>query len=331
MAPDVPCHRGRSRAGWAALVLAAVGPLGCARWNGTALDGRPAADVGGLRLAEQRDKVVLVTFGFTSCPDVCPLTLSRMKAAYRLLGDDAARVAMAFVTVDPERDSPELLRRHVSAFDGRIAPVFVQGRALADALQAYGATATRRVTDPDRYHRLAGGGGAGAGYTVDHTSGFFVVDRRGRLRLHEPHDASPQALAADVRRLLAEPVPPPVRIEAPVARLMPSGIGAVYLRVVNPSGDADRLVSVESRAAERTELHESVQEGGVARMIAPEHGFEVPAHGTLELSPGGKHLMLLGVSPRDAERPVPLTLRFERSGPIAVEAPVGVPVAGGSG
>ena len=307
----------------AAIIVGALALHACARWNGTGLDGRPAADIGVLRFANERDKVVVLTFGFTNCPDVCPLTLSQMKTAYRLLGADDGRVAMAFVTVDPDRDRPEILRKQVAAFDRRIVPVFVEGRALAETLAAYGATASKRISDPDRYHRLATTGASNASsYTVDHTSGLFVVDKRGRLRLHVPHDLPPDALVADLRRLIAEPVPPPVRIEAPVARLTPSGIGAVYLRIVNPSGDEDRLLSAESRAAERTEMHESVRTDEVVRMISPERGFPVPSHGVLELSRGGRHLMLLGLSHRDPAKPIPLTLRFERSGPIALDVPI---------
>jgi protein SCO1 len=308
---------------WAAIILGTLALQGCARWNGTGLDGRPAADIGALRFANERDRVVVLTFGFTNCPDVCPLTLSQMKAAYRLLGADEGRVAMAFVTVDPDRDRPERLRAHVAAFDRRIAPVFVERRALAEALAAYGATASKRISDPDRYHRLSTtGAGNAASYTVDHTSGFFIVDKRGRLRLHEAHDLPVEALVADLRRLIAEPVPPPVRIEAPIARLTPSGVGAVYLRIVNPSGDDDRLLSAESRAAERTEMHESVSTGDVVRMLSPDRGFIVPSHGAVELARGGKHLMLLGLSHRDPAKPIPLTLHFERSGSIALEVPV---------
>lgn len=290
---------------------------GCNSWHGTPLDGRPAADVGALRIADHRDQVIVVTFGFTTCPDVCPLTLSTVKKAYTLLGTDAARVAAAFVGVDPDRDRPELLRRYVAAFDRRIAPVFVEGKALTDALASYGATAEKRLPDPDRYVRLHA---AVASYTVDHTSGFFLVDKRGRLRLHVAHDLPAEALVADIRRLLTEAAPPPVRVEKPIARLTPAGVGAVYLRIVNPSGEDDRLLSVESGAAERVELHEVVRAGSVVRMIQREDGFVVPAHATTDLSQGGKHLMMVGVSER-RER-IPLTLHFSRSGALAVEAPV---------
>lgn len=162
---------------------------------------RMAADLGGLRISEYRGKVLLITFGFTSCPDVCPLTLSRLKRVYRVLGPDAPRVAAAFVTVDPERDRPDRLPGHVGAFDRRITPVFLEGEALREALAAYGADAVRRVVDPDRY---PGASRAGASYSIDHSAGFYVVDPRGRLRLRAPHDIEPEKLARDLAKLLGE-------------------------------------------------------------------------------------------------------------------------------
>lgn len=309
-------------AGRAALLVALACAAACGRrWTGEEIaPTRQAADLGPLHLAAHRGDVVVVTFGFASCPDVCPLTLSRMKAVYRILGADAARVAMAFVTVDPERDRPEALQRYVTSFDPRIQPVWLEHRALADALAAYGVTATRRLPDASRYRNLPG---AGASYSIDHTAGLFVTDKRGRLRLRILHDAKADAIAADLRRLLDERDPPPVRVETPVARLTPAGIGAVYLRIVNPADDADRLVAAESAAADSVEMHESVHGAGdVVRMEPRDGGFEVPPHGTVDLAQGGKHLMLRGLAHPDASRPIHLKLRFERSGDVAVDVPV---------
>jgi protein SCO1/2 len=287
------------------------------RWAGAPVEPpRAAADLGGLRMAEQRGKVVVLTFGFTSCPDVCPLTLSRLRAAWRLLGDDAARVTGAFVSVDPERDAPERLRDYVAGFDARFLAVHLPAPALADGLAAYGATATRRLLDPDRYRHRPG---APPRYTVDHTAGFLVVDKRGLLRLRHPHDVAAEDLARDLRRLLAEPDAPGVRVEGAVAHLTRGGVGAVYLRIVNPSGADDRLVGVESAAAERVELHESVRSGDVVGM-RPRDAFEVPAGGSVELARGGKHLMLMGVA--GAARSIPVTLRFERAGALSLEVGV---------
>jgi protein SCO1 len=314
---------------WArrALVGLAIGltwACGCgsrARLEGTVLEPRPAADVGAFHIARERGKVVVVTFGFTTCPDVCPLTLSRMKAALRSLGDDAARVTMAFVTVDPERDRPDRLEAYVAAFDRRIVPVLAEGRALVAALAAYGATAEKRIPDADRYRNVPGAASRSS-YGVDHTAGFFVVDPRGRLRLHVRHDAPAASLASDVRQLLNEPAPRPVRIEAPVAHVTPAGVGAVYLRIVNPADEEDRLVRAESAAAERVEMHESVKDGDIVRMLPHERGFAVPARQTVDLARGGKHLMLLGVRPSDGAKRIPLTLRFERSGALSIDAPL---------
>jgi protein SCO1/2 len=115
-----------------------------------------------------------------------------MGSAYGLLGADAGRVTMAFLGVDPERDGPEVLRDHVAMFDRRIVPVHVDRAALARALDGYGAAAAKR-------HRAEASGAA-----VEHTTGMFLTDKQGRLRLYHRHDARPETLVADIRRLLAE-------------------------------------------------------------------------------------------------------------------------------
>lgn len=162
-----------------------------------------AAEIPGrapFRLSGLRGGVALVTFGYTHCPDICPLTLSTVKGLYRRLGADGDRVATVFVTVDPERDSPEQLARYVAAFDPRVVPVWLPRERLREVLSAYGATARRRESDP---YRSASPSGARY-YAVDHTSGFFVVDARGQLRLRSPHDATSEQLYQDLRRLLAK-------------------------------------------------------------------------------------------------------------------------------
>jgi protein SCO1 len=314
--------RWASIAGRAAILVGALCAAACARrWTGEEIaPSRQAADIGPLHLAAHRGAVVVITFGFASCPDICPLTLSRMKAVYRLLGADGERVVMAFVTVDPERDRPEILERYVKSFDARIEPVHLDHRALADVLTAYGVTAVKRLPDASRYRNLPG---AGTSYSIDHTAGLFVADKRGRLRLRIPHDAAAEAITADIRRLLEERDAPRVRVEDPVARLTPAGVGAVYFRIVNPAGDPDRLVAAESADADDIEMHESVRTAGdVVAMLPRGDGFEVPARATVDLAQGGKHLMLRGLAHRDPSKPIRITLKFERSGEIAVDVPV---------
>ncbi|MFL5309410.1 MAG: SCO family protein [Myxococcales bacterium] len=309
-------------AGRTAILVSAVCAAACARrWTGEEIAPfRQAADIGPLHLAAHRGDVVVITFGFASCPDVCPLTLSRMRAVYRLLGADGGRVAMAFVTVDPERDRPESLERYVRSFDARIQPVHLDHRALGDVLTAYGVTAVKRLPDASRYRNLPG---AGTSYSIDHTAGLFVTDKSGRLRLRIAHDAAAEAISADIRRLLEERDPPRVRVEAPVARLAPAGIGAVYFRIVNPAGDPDRLVAAESADADGVEMHESIRTAGdVVAMLPRGDGFEVPARATIDLAQGGKHLMLRGLAHPDSSKPIRIMLKFERSGEIALDVPV---------
>lgn len=98
-------------------------------------------------------------------------------------------------------------------------------------------------------------------------------------------------------------------------------MGVVYLTVVNPGPEDDRLLRVETAAARAAETHESLHEDGMVRMAARPEGFEVPAGGTLELGPGGKHIMLIGpLDSQPAAGSIPLTLHFERAGAIEVQA-----------
>jgi copper(I)-binding protein len=124
------------------------------------------------------------------------------------------------------------------------------------------------------------------------------------------------------RRAADETIAAAGRLEIREPRVtLTSASAAAYFTVVNPGPQSDRLVRVETGAAARAETHESVEEDGMVRMVARPEGFVVPAGGTLELTPGGKHVML--VEPRTPEpgvATVRLTLHFERAGAIAVEA-----------
>lgn len=113
-------------------------------------------------------------------------------------------------------------------------------------------------------------------------------------------------------------------VEGARAHLLPGGHGAVYLQISN-GGAADRLLSVETPLAAVAELHESLEDGGVMRMVAHPEGFPVPAEGRLQLEPGGKHVMLMQIQPTTAPT-VPLTLRFEKAGTVEAQAQVlGIP------
>jgi protein SCO1/2 len=141
-------------------------------------------------LADFRGKAVVVFFGYTQCPDVCPTTLTTLAETMKLLGPDADRVQVIFITVDPDRDTAALLSEYVPAFDKR----FVGLRGDADA--------TERVAKEFKVIYQKQPGATPTTYTMDHSAGLFLFDPQGRLRLYARHGEGPDALASDLRELL---------------------------------------------------------------------------------------------------------------------------------
>jgi protein SCO1 len=141
-------------------------------------------------LADFRGKVVVVFFGYTRCPDVCPTTMAELKMVLQQLGDDARRVQVLFVTVDPERDTQDLLAQYVPAFDS----TFLGMRGDAQA--------TAKVAKDFKIFYQKVPGAKPDTYTMDHTAGSYVFDPQGRLRLFVRHGGSREPLVADLRTLL---------------------------------------------------------------------------------------------------------------------------------
>jgi protein SCO1/2 len=148
-------------------------------------DGRPRT------LADFKGKVVVVFFGYTQCPDVCPTAMAELAQAKKALGPDGERLQGVFVTVDPERDTPSALKSYMASFD----PSFVALRGTPEQTQA--AAKEFKVF----YAKVPGA--TPDSYTMDHTAGSYVIDTQGRLRLFERYGAGPQPLTEDVRALLA--------------------------------------------------------------------------------------------------------------------------------
>ncbi len=150
----------------------------------TGHDGKPRS------IADFRGKLVVISFGFTNCPDVCPTTLADLAAAMKVLGKDANAVQVVFVTVDPKRDTQLLLSQYVPAFD----PTF---------LGLYGdEAATTRVKKDFQVFAQERAGKTPGEYAVDHSAQSFVLDREGRVRLMIPPGTAPAVIAADLRVLL---------------------------------------------------------------------------------------------------------------------------------
>lgn len=150
-------------------------------------EGRPVTD------ADLRGRYALVYFGYTSCPDMCPLGLQRMtEALERLPADVAAKVLPVFVTVDPARDTPEVLREYAAAFHPRLLALGGDQAAVDAALKAY------------RVYARKGDAQADGGYPVDHTTITYLMDPAGEYAAHFSHGATPEEMAERIAAVVAE-------------------------------------------------------------------------------------------------------------------------------
>lgn len=143
-------------------------------------------------LSQQRGKVVVLFFGFTHCPDVCPTELYKLAQVMKALGADSDRVAVNFITLDPERDTPERLGRYASSFDPRFLGLSGT-REQVDAAAASYYVAHAKI-------------GEDQNYLIDHSTSTYLIDPAGRLRLLAKMDSSIESLAHDIRLLLNEAV-----------------------------------------------------------------------------------------------------------------------------
>ncbi|MEF7614771.1 SCO family protein [Aquincola sp. MAHUQ-54] len=142
-------------------------------------------------LDEFKGKVVVVFFGFTQCPDVCPTTMAELAEVKRSLGADGDKVQGVFVSVDPERDTPELLKAYVTNFD----PSFVALRGTPEE--------TKAVAREFKVFYSKVPGKTEGSYTVDHTAGSYLFDPQGKVRLFTRYGSGAQSLASDIKALIA--------------------------------------------------------------------------------------------------------------------------------
>lgn len=144
-------------------------------------------------LADFKGKVVVVFFGYTHCPDVCPTTLSEMAGIMKTLGPDAQRLQVLFITLDPERDTPELMASFVPAFDPSFLGLWGEQSSIDKVAKDFKVFA-QKIQGKD-----------GKSYTIDHTAGSYVFDDLGHIRLFVRHGQGGDGLLNDLKRLLASP------------------------------------------------------------------------------------------------------------------------------
>jgi protein SCO1/2 len=141
-------------------------------------------------LADFKGKLVALFFGYTQCPDACPTTLAELAEAKKMLGPQGDKLQVVFITVDPDRDTSQVLKSYMANFD----PTFIALRPSADQL-------AQVAKDFKVYYKKAEGGDP-KNYTMDHTAATYVFDTQGQLRLYARYGGGPQALVPDLRKLL---------------------------------------------------------------------------------------------------------------------------------
>jgi len=152
----------------------------------------PTANNQTFHLSDQQGKVVLLFFGYTSCPDVCPTTLAEFKQAYAKLGNEADKVAFVMITADPERDTPDRVANYAAFFNPAFIGLGGERADLEKIWKELGVYVEKQETN------------SAAGYLVDHTASVFVIDQNGNLRLMYPYGTSASDMADDLSQLLKE-------------------------------------------------------------------------------------------------------------------------------
>ena len=142
-------------------------------------------------LADFKGKAVVVFFGFTQCPDVCPTSLGELAHARQLLGTDGERLQGLFISVDPERDTPEVMKAYMASFDPSFLALYAAPDKLPELAKSY-KIYYKKVDGPTP-----------TSYTMDHSAGSYVYDPQGRIRLYHRYGIGVQGLIADVKQLLA--------------------------------------------------------------------------------------------------------------------------------
>jgi protein SCO1/2 len=143
-----------------------------------------------VQLSDYRGKLVLLFFGYTHCPDVCPTTLAKLNYVLRELGDAAREVQVAFVSIDPERDTPEVIKRYLGHFNPSFVGLTGRPEEIKAVAQAYGVYVEKEEV------------GSAAGYLITHSARTYVIDREGKLVLTFAYETEPQDMVSDLKRLL---------------------------------------------------------------------------------------------------------------------------------
>ncbi|MDF2630274.1 MAG: hypothetical protein K0R39_4105 [Symbiobacteriaceae bacterium] len=265
-----------------------------------------------VHLHDMQGKVIALFFGYTRCPDICPLTMSVMSQAAAALGTDAEHVRFLFVTVDPERDSAPVLAKYLSHWEQvNVTGLTGSEDQLAPVYAEYQVTIEKVPRE-------------NGAYAVNHSALTWLIDQSGTIRAHLPMGATGEDLANDIRYLLKHPQKPAAQIRDAWVRPADAGAAtAAYFTITNPTNAPIILKGVQTDWGEGS-LHQTVVENGGA-MTKMKHvaTLEIPANGQVAFKPGGYHVMIENL--KRALRPgedVALTFRLGDGTSLTVTAVV---------
>lgn len=280
----------------------------------TAHTGKP------VRLGDLQGKLVLLYFGYTFCPGICPTTLAEVAQALQTLGpQEAEKIQVLMISVDPERDTPDRQAAYLTHFNPSFLGLTGTPEEIATTAASYGI-----------YYKKYAGTTANS-YMVDHTSMVIVVDEKGFVRLLFPFGTPAQAMADDLTALLHNAASasdgPQIQVENAWGRALPKVVTAseFYMVIRNRDTQPDKLVGGHSPACGMVKLYEGYQTPLGAMGMRPVSGgfIEVPPMGLVELKVGGLHIMCMDKQ-QDFTSGIhlPLTLAFEKSGEITVQVSI---------
>lgn len=269
----------------------------------------------------------MLFFGYTFCPDICPMSLAEYRRVIDALGAEADRVQFLFVSVDPERDSPERVKGYVSKFSPRITGLTGTSAEIERVARAYGIEYRKQELKESQ-----------AGYLVAHTASIYLIDAAGQFRVEFPLGTAPSSMVTEVQGILHQAPVARIRVEEPWVRAAAAGhegqhgsavhgaTSALYMRLKNPGPEPDRLIGVKTESATAAEIHESRVTDGLMQMGPVTEGLVIPAGGEVALRPASYHVMLMGLKHElVAGQKQRFILLFEKAGEIAVEAEVREP------
>ena len=142
------------------------------------------------QLKDYLGKTVVMFFGYTHCPDVCPTTMADMAKAMKLLGEQAKQVQVIFITLDPERDTQDVLAKYVPSFDERFVGLYGNAAEIAETAKTYKVFYEKQLE-------------AGkSGYTIDHSAGSYVYDKTGKIRIYFKYGQKPNEIASDLNQIM---------------------------------------------------------------------------------------------------------------------------------